>query len=120
MTRRLVDIRLSATARFLDGPHPEARFGELWICNVADDEMFGWQSARLGKVAYGKDRAVIPKLQPLFAQLSEVEAAPESVGSMGTVEVIRRKIVPYTQAHNWQIAYTDPGFELLLSEAAEA
>jgi hypothetical protein len=68
--------------------HPEAVGDEIFICNVwkCDFPAVGWNSKRLGSVAYSTAAAVLKALRPVFVQKSEIEAAGVDIPVRGAID----------------------------------
>ena len=59
--------------------HPEMQEGEVFLTNfflgISHLEDIGWQTKRLGDVAYHNDGTAVPNARPVFVRRDELVAA---------------------------------------------
>ncbi len=72
--------------------HPEQKEGEFFITNIkrrreeeltsqleSDFDYIGWETKRLGKIAYNNTGEILPNDLPVFAKKFEIENNPDAL-----------------------------------------
>ena len=76
----------------------------MWLCNVQGEDQVGWETARLGKVAFWEGGVKIAVgLRPLFVAIAEVKGAGDHVGISGLVFKRVEQYVPHYCADQYEL-----------------
>jgi hypothetical protein len=68
--------------------HPEADADEIWIGNMfaVDFPKVGWETKRMGEVAYEARGRRIANFRPVFVKRAEIEAAGVPIPATGPMD----------------------------------